>query len=365
MNLGRIAALTVRIIRQFRRDPRTLGLLFVVPVVILSLLGYIYRGSDSTLLLGISGDADSSQAAAIVSLLEEQQRVDTVALGTESPTEAMEQQSVDGVLALPESESFANGSTPPFILYLEGSDPARSGQLLETVQQVIPRFALQEIVGMDSVPITTQPEFIYGGSDFDQLDFLAPVFMGFFAFFFVFLLTSVSFLRERMQGSIERLLVSPISRPEIVTGYMLGFSIFAAIQSALIIMFSIFVLDIHHIGNIGYVFLITMLLTLGAVNLGIFLSTFARTELQVVQFIPVVIVPQGLLSGMIWPIDSLPEPLRWLAHTMPLTWANEALRDIMIRGAEIADIQLEIGVLAGFAVLLVVLGSLTLRRDVA
>lgn len=362
MNPARISALTIRIVRQFRRDPRTLGLLFVVPVLILSLLGYIYRGSDTTILLGLYGDATSPEAQSIVQLIEERDRVETIQIEGDSPEAAIENGSVEGVLTLPQAGSFAEPATP-LTLYLEGSNPSRAGRLIDTMQQVLPRFMLQNIVEVDTQAVSADPVFLHGGPEFDQLDFLAPVFIGFFAFFFVFLLTSVSFLRERMQGSIERLMVSPISQPEIVTGYMLGFSLFAAMQSALIIAFSIWVLGINYAGNVAFVFLVTLALTLGAVNLGIFLSTFARTELQVVQFIPVVIVPQTLLSGMIWPVDSMPDPLRWLANALPLTWANEALRDIMIRGAGVDAILPELGLLAGFAVLMVALGAVSLRRD--
>lgn len=363
MNIWRIRAVTFRIIRQFRRDPRTLGLLFVVPVVILSLLGYIYRGSDNTISFGLTGDPDSPRAQAAIELLADDGRVSAEWLAGEDVQQALENGTVEGALVLPGAGSALPGGQGGPILYLEGTDPGRAGRLIDSVQRVLPMMVLQ-IAGFGDDGPETEVVFLHGGPDFDELDFLAPVFIGFFAFFFVFLLTSVSFLRERMQGSIERLMVSPISRPEIVTGYMLGFSLFAAIQSALIIAFSIWVLGIHQVGNVGYVFLVTLALTLGAVNLGIFLSTFARTELQVVQFIPVVIVPQGLLSGMIWPLDSMPDPLRWLAQVMPLTWANEALREIMIRGGNLPDIWQELGLLAGFAALMVLLGSLTLRRDV-
>jgi ABC-2 type transport system permease protein len=108
-----------------------------------------------------------------------------------------------------------------------------------------------------------------------------------------------------------------------------------------------------------------VLLTLGAVNLGIFLSTFARTELQVVQFIPLVISLQGLLSGIIWPVTSLPRPLQWVARVLPLTWANDALRSVMLRGHGLDDLLPHLAFLTGFALLMLVLAMTTLRREVA
>jgi ABC-2 type transport system permease protein len=353
MNPTRIKAVTVRIIRQFRRDPRTLAMLFVVPIVLLSLLGYIIRGSESTLELGIVEDDTSPFAQALAERLDADKRLDVSRLAESTqPETALERESLDGVLA---------GS----VLLVDGSNPGDAATIAQVLRETIPAVSLQQASHQPVPEPALETRFVHGGPEFDRLDFLAPVFIGFFAFFLVFLLTSVSFLRERMQGSIERLLASPISRPEIVTGYMLGFVIFAAIQSAVIIGFSIYVLDVHHVGNLGLVFFVTLLLTIGSVNLGIFLSMFARTELQVVQFMPAVIVPQALLSGMIWPVESLPDVLRWTAYAMPLTWANDALRGIMIRGEVLSALSLELGVLAGFAVIMVVLSSITLRRRVA
>ncbi len=365
MNPKRIKAVTVRIIRQFRRDPRTLAMLFVVPIVLLSLLGYIIRGSESTLELGVIQDDARPGGQALVERLDADDRLQLRLLDeSTTPETELENGSLEGILVIGSAEQSEPGAAGGYVLIVEGSDPGEASTLAQVLRETIPNVTLQEAGGAAIPENALETRFVHGGPEFDQLDFLAPVFIGFFAFFLVFLLTSVSFLRERMQGSIERLLVSPISRPEIVTGYMLGFMIFAAIQSAVIIGFSIYVLDVHQVGNLGLVFLVTLLLTIGSVNLGIFLSMFARTELQVVQFMPAVIVPQALLSGMIWPVESLPDALRWAAYGMPLTWANEALRGIMIRGELLGALTLELGILAGFAFLMVVLSSFTLRRQV-
>jgi ABC-2 type transport system permease protein len=114
-------------------------------------------------------------------------------------------------------------------------------------------------------------------------------------------------------------------------------------------------------------FAIALLLSLGAVNLGIFLSTFARTELQVIQFIPLVIVPQALLSGILWPIERLPDVLQAIAHVLPLTYAVEGLREVMLKGADLTStvVQTDLAVLAGIALFFVVLASGTIKREVA
>ena len=147
----------------------------------------------------------------------------------------------------------------------------------------------------------------------DFFNSFAPALVGFVVFFLVFILTGISFLRERIGGTLERLLATPVRRLEIVLGYSLGFAIFATLQVAIVLLFVLGSLHIEPIGplpdiNLGLgvpiagspllAFVITLLLALCAVNLGIFLSTFARTEFQILQFIPLVIVPQALLSGI-------------------------------------------------------------------
>ncbi len=115
------------------------------------------------------------------------------------------------------------------------------------------------------------------------------------------------------------------------------------------------------------VFVVTLLLALTAVNLGILISTYAKTEFQVLQFIPIVLVPQVLLAGIFWPVTSLPEALEAVARVMPLTYGVEALREVLVKGADLASaaLALDIAVLTGITVALMVLATFTIRREVA
>jgi ABC-2 type transport system permease protein len=125
-------------------------------------------------------------------------------------------------------------------------------------------------------------------------------------------------------------------------------------------------LGVPNAGSPLLAFAITFLLALAAVNLGIFLSTFARTELQIVQFIPIVVVPQALLAGIIWPVDSLPGILQPIARLLPMTYGIEGLREILVKGADLSSrtLQLDVLVLAGMATVLALLAMATIRREV-
>jgi ABC-2 type transport system permease protein len=194
------------------------------------------------------------------------------------------------------------------------------------------------------------------------LDYIAPALLATLALFFGFLLTGISFLRERSQGTLERLMASPLSRLDIVVGYLCGFFVFALTQTLIILFFTIYVLDVNYQGDLWQIFVFQVVVIIGAVNLGIFISTFARNEFQMVQFIPLIIVPQIFLCGVIWPVSQMPDYLQWLSVVLPLKYAVDGLRNIMLSGQNLMDVGLELGVLIGFTIAISILAAITLRR---
>ena len=206
---------------------------------------------------------------------------------------------------------------------------------------------------------------LVGFSFADQRDILnriAPGLIGVFALFFVFLLTGVSFLRERSQGTLERLLTTPVGRADILAGYLLGFLLFAGIQSLVILLYTIFALRIEYEGSLWQIFVLLFVVTIVAVNLGIFISTFARNEFQVVQFIPIILLPQIFLSGAVLPSEQLPGYFQAIGHVLPLTYAVDGLKALMLEGETLGGIAQELAVLGGFAIGILVLAAITVRR---
>ena len=194
------------------------------------------------------------------------------------------------------------------------------------------------------------------------LDRVAPALIATFALFFTFLLTGVSFLRERSQGTLERLLTTPVGRADILVGYLLGFLVFAAIQSLVVLLYTVVALQIDYEGSFAEMVVVLLVLTVAAVNLGIFVSTFARNEFQVVQFIPVILAPQIFLSGVILPVAQLPGYFQAVSNVLPLTYAVSGLKAIMLEGRGLSGAAGDIAVLTGFAVALLALAALTVRR---
>lgn len=392
MSISRIFAIAHRIVRQFKHDKRTLALLFIVPIVVISLLGPLLNSSPD-FEIGIAnvdraytppvpasaiprpGEAPQAQQQVQPlpklkpvklsdKVIDELKKADNVSV-SEIKSKEITELLRDGriVVALRFSEDFSksliSGNSPKMELTVDGSDPSRAQAAVAIIQKALAGQA--KGIAKPSLKVDYQ----YGGEEFGTLDYFAPVFIAFFAFFFVFLLTSVSFLRERGQGTIERLMSSPVRRLEVILGYELGFILFATIQVAIIMLYTIYALKVSYVGNIGAIFLVEFLLTLVAVNMGIFFSSFAANELQVIQFIPVVITPQALLGGIVMPVEEMPKFFQWLSQVMPLTYANRALKLIMIKGFSPADVAGEIAFLVGFALLMVILSAMTIRRRIA
>ena len=194
------------------------------------------------------------------------------------------------------------------------------------------------------------------------LNQVAPALIATMAMFFVFVLTAISFLRERSQGTLERLLATAVTRSDLLIGYLAGFSLFALAQSVIILLYTLFVVDVDYAGNLWDIIIILLIVTIASVSMGIFISTFARNEFQVVQFIPLLIAPQIFLSGMILPTSQLPIYFQKVSGALPLTYANRALRDIMLRGASLSDVMVEIGVLVLFAIVMLAAAAATVRK---
>ena len=195
------------------------------------------------------------------------------------------------------------------------------------------------------------------------LDRIAPGLIAVFVLFFTFVLTGVSFLRERAQGTLERLLTTPVGRADILVGYTTGFFVLAMVQSVIVVTFTLLVLEVNYQGSIWQIWTVLVPLVVVGVSLGVFISTFARNEFQVVQFIPLLMAPQIFLSGVIAEVDKMPAVLEVLAYLLPLTYAVDGLQDIMLRGDSLGSLGLELGVLALYVVALLTAAAVAVRRS--
>ncbi|MFD2446851.1 ABC transporter permease [Bacillus sp. CGMCC 1.16607] len=337
----RVQALVIRILRQFFRDKRTMALMIVAPILILTMLNLVFNGPDYVPKVGL---VDVPEVVEIQLNLENAQVINYES--SKQATDDLKEKSLDGYIL------FKDGKPS---VTLEGSDPTVNRAVLMWIQDALKPLMKEQV----SNPLAI--DYLHGSVDMGQFDYFGPVLLGYFAFFFVFLIAGVSFLRERTSGTLERLLSSPLRRWEIVTGYTIGFGIFTTIQAGIITWYGIYILDMYMVGSFGLVLLTILLLSFSALTLGIFLSAFANNEMQMIQFIPLVIVPQIFFSGL-FNLETMSDWLSWIGPLTPLYYAADAIRDVMVRGYGWNEIYLDLLILFGLSLLFMILNVIALKK---
>src|SRR5690625_48101 len=337
----RISALAIRILRQIIRDKRTLGMLLFAPILVLTMLHLVFNEEAYTPNIGFVNipeevlDNVNTEGATISHFTTDS-----------SAADALSDRSLDAYIVM-------ENSMPA--IYLEGSDPLVNG---ETMKWISSAFKPLQVA---SRSVEEQVHFLHGSSDMRQFDYFGPVLLGFFVFFFVFIIAGVSFIRERTTGTLERLLSTPIRKWEIIVGYILGFGIFTMIQATIIAWYSIYVLDMMMEGSFFHVLLIILALSMTALTLGMLISSFANNELQMIQFIPIIVIPQVFFSGL-FNLETISNWISWIGPLTPLYYAAEALRNVMVRGEGFDQIYLDLLIMLGFSLLFIVLNLITLKK---
>jgi len=185
--------------------------------------------------------------------------------------------------------------------------------------------------------------------------------LGIISFFFVFIISGMSLVRERSSQTLERLMMTPIRRYKVIGGYTLGFGIIAIIQSVIIFCYSHYVLGLESQGSVLLCIFIMMLLAFVAVSIGALASIFANSEFQVAQFIPIILIPQVFFCGLI-PLDTIPYGLGKLCYIMPVYYGCTALKMVMIETADIVRILPFIGGLLAYLLVLFMLNTFALKK---
>ncbi|NDJ74869.1 MAG: ABC transporter permease [Chloroflexi bacterium] len=384
MDTKRIGILARRVINQMLADRRTLALMIVVPVILLSFLGILIRSDNAELKVGVvnndAGMGPVNFGDSLVSVLEDFDEFDVETMTTSEARDQLDDGDVDAVITVPVSFStmIAEEKQLNMNVEYEGSNPILADRLEEMFERASLQAAVRTVNQLQSAATmgtagtalastedfetTIDATYLHTGPEYDTLDYMAPALIGFFVFFFLFLLTCISFLRERVAGTLERLQATPIRSAEVILGYMGGFLVFGLLQGALVLLFTVLVLGIHYEGNLLNIFVVEALLVALSVNIGIFLSTFAQNEFQVLQFVPLVVVTQGLLGGVIWEIEDMPDWIQPISKVMPLTYANDALRGVMLKGDSLLDVWYPLTILLLFVAGVIFLSARTAGR---
>ena len=355
----RTLAIAKKVMKELFRDKRTLAMMFVAPVFIMWLMNLMFSASTAVNIKLATQDLPTS-------LVTKMGDLDHVSVQTyndlDQAKKDLADEKVDAVASYKNGEyqvDYANtdaSKTSMTRQVLRTSIASEgSNQLMARVKQALPQLKLEA-----KAP-EIKESYRYGDKNTSFFTSMIPVLIGFVVFFFVFLISGMALLKERTSGTLERLLATPVKRSEIVYGYMLSYGLIAILQTAVVVLAAIWLLNVEVVGNLFNVIIVNVVLALVALAFGILLSTLAKSEFQMMQFIPLVIMPQLFFSGII-PLSSMGDWAQTVGKFLPLTYSGDAMSQIILYGRSIGDVLPNIGVLLIFLVILTILNIVGLRR---
>lgn len=333
----KVRALAIRILKQLKNDKRSLALICFAPVLLLSLLYFILGSSNSQVSVGVINAPERFMDNLY------DNNADALRMSETEAFSALEESRVTAVVTIENGKAY---------VWVDGSNSGRAATALRAIEAA-------KIPVMPARPDkVTEVVYMYGSGDLTLFDTFSTTLIGFLTFFFVFLLSGIFFLKERTLGTLEKVLSTPIKRWEIVLGYVLGFGVVTLVQSFIIASYVVYVLGVMLAGSLWLVFLVTLLTAFNALSLGFLLSTLATTEFQMMQFIPIVAVPQVFFSGMF----ALSPFWETFGYFIPLYYSTDALNHVMMKGHGFSYITLDVSVLFFASVIFMIINTRMLRK---
>lgn len=376
MKFYRVMAVSRRVFRDVANDKRSLAMLFLAPIFAMCVFGVAFSGDvEDVNVIIVNQDQGYTPPMGNTTYLSQTivSNLDTEVLNIQNMNNVDEarQKVTDGsasaVIIFPENftqnammatKNPSSGTTAEIIIQGDDTITNIKNTILKTVSDALTDTMSEEGVN-PALKITSEP--IYG-QDAEFIDFFVPGILAFVVYLLTTILTLITFVGERANGTLERVLASPVTEGEVVTGYAITFGTLGILQVALLLVIAIAVFNIIVVGNVLLAFLAVAILAVTCQALGILLSSLAKRPEQAIQFFPFVVLPAFLLSGVFWPLQAIPEWLRPFSYLVPPTYAVEACRAVMLKGWGLDKIWPDLTALVLFAILFLGLAVWSLKR---
>jgi len=370
MSLRRAFSVTKRVFHGLRHDRRTMALITIAPLLAMSVFGVAFSGDVTDVNVVVVNLDDGVVSKAIIGNLDEKTLSVRSMDSEEDAVQEVEEGKVWAAIIFP--EGFSAGVTA------KRQDLSAAGDTVITVRADKSNVNVATVVfqavsdaisttmaqtGVE-LPISVDDAPVYG-KNAEFIDFFVPGIMAFAVFLLTTLLTLLSFVGERTNGTLARLRASPIRESEIVVGYTMAFGLVGMFQASLLLIVATLGFKVAIAGNPFLAYVIVALLAVVSVCLGILLSSAAKREAQAVQFIPVIVLPTFLLAGIFWPVEAIPSVLRPLSLLIPPTYAVEAMRSVILRGWGLGHIWPQLLILVAFAAVFLAASVRSLHREEA
>lgn len=358
---------------QIFRDPRTLVLVIVMPMLQLFLLGYAATTDVKNISLAVWDQSHSPQARSLLDAFRSANyfRIDYTVGSDEEYRQLIESGDIRAALIIPPDyeERLLEGNAH-VSLVLDGSDATVGGTALNTARLIGQSYAtkvLTEQAALTGRPFAFSPPLdvrtqVWYNPDLNAAYFNVPGVIGMILYFITTLLTASSIVRERERGTIEQLIVTPIRSWELVVGKILPYSILALIDMVEVLVIGHWWFKVPIKGDLGLIFALSGLFLISSLGIGLFASTVANTQQEAFITVMVTMLPSLFLSGFFFPIEAMPQFLQYVSAIVPLRYYLIIIRALLVKGVGLAALQNEVIALAIFAVVIMGVAALRFRK---
>ncbi len=351
MHLKNALAIAKKNLLILSHDKRTVALLIFMPILMMVLFGYAFgqpvehvpikvvnldTGGVGVPLFGFNDTYFSDIA---ISFIYNDPRVDITLIPEEEFILDEEKDRVYGgddyfalvIIPVDFTENMVNITYAiNMTVYIDGSDPQTIGSVQSAIAEMVGE--VMNSLSEGAAHLSIDMVYIAGNPDLRPIDTMAAGILSYSLLLFMILTVTGGFTKERITGTIYRVMTTPTTKGDVIMGYLIGNSLIALVQSSILLLIAIFIFNLSVVGSVFLLYGILFLFAMNCVGLGIFASAFAETELQSFQFIPLLLIPAMFFSGFMFPIRAFPEIFQYISNVIPMTYSIRISRAIMING---------------------------------
>jgi len=364
----RIISIIYKEFIQLRRDRRTLAMVVLIPIIQMSLFGYALSTDIKGVPLVVWDASNTVESRELIESFRQTEffSLEYYAVDYDDIAERIESGDATVALVIPPDYSLHlhRGETAEVQFFTDGSEPTTGIQSLANASLIVQAKGseLMNASRLDDLelPVTLRPRVWYNPA-MESSIFYLPGLVGLILQMLTVMLTAFAIVRERENGTIEQLNVSPLRRGELIVGKLIPYIIIAYAQVVLVLATAFLVFDMPIRGNLLLLLALTSLFLMFSLGIGLFISTISHTQFQAMQASILVLLPSIILSGFVFPVESMPRLAQWVAAVLPLTYYLRIVRGIVVKGIGIEYLWADTLILALMGVLTLVVASLRVR----
>ncbi|HET6724882.1 MAG TPA: ABC transporter permease [Gammaproteobacteria bacterium] len=362
-SFSRMLAVTVKELRQLRRDRLTYAMIVGIPVMQLLLFGYAINLDVRHLPAAVVDQAHTHNSRELVADLAQSQVFDfRYRLTTPTAiTGLLRAGDISAALVIPADfeRRLALGDKPPLQLVVDGSD-----QVVQAAARQVASLPLHRMLtpAAAASPPSAISVVSYYNPEREAALNTVPGLIGVILTMTMVMFTAIALVRERERGNLEFLITTPLSPLELTIGKVLPFVVIGLVQTTLVLLLGYWIFSVPVRGSLLDLYVASLVFIVASLALGVLISTLVKSQFQAMQGAVFIFLPQILLSGFMFPFNGMPKLAQWLAEALPLTHFVRLVRGIMLRGAGFGDLWLELAALALFSVGAMTLATLRFRK---